>query len=140
MTGDTWISDLRTFALECLAADRYPQDYHTWKLFTCEACGGDTFAVTVEHHTGSKRGDFKGLIWGDCEACGHRQQLFGFTGAHRKHLRDEAPACRCGSRAFAVGECERIEGEEGLMGFFDEGVVVGQCRHCGGFRAFVYTD
>lgn len=140
MTGDTWISDLRAFALERLAADRYPQDYHIWKLFTCEACGAEGFAVTIEHHTGSKKGDFKGVIWGDCAACGRRQRLFRFTGEHRQRLRDEAPACTCGGRAFGVGECERIEGDEGLPGFFDEGVVVGQCRQCGQNQAFVYTD
>lgn len=140
MTGDTWISDLRAFALECLAADRYPQDYHTWQLFTCKACGGATFEVTIEHHTGSRKRDFKGVIWGDCTACGRRQRLFRFTGEHRQPLRDEEPACRCGGRAFAVGECERIEGDEGLAGFFDEGVVVGHCRQCGRNQAFAYTD
>jgi hypothetical protein len=140
MTGKIWISDLRAFALDCLAADRYPQDVHTWTLFKCDVCGADTFTVTIEHHTGSKKGNFRGVIWGACEGCGRRRRLFRFTGQHREWLRDEEPACTCGSRAFAVGESERIEGDEGLAGFFDEGVVVGQCRRCGRNKAFVYTD
>ena len=41
---------------------------------------------------------------------------------------------------FSFGECERFEGDEGLMGFFDEGIVVGQCARCGQNRVFVYTD
>jgi hypothetical protein len=55
-------------------------------------------------------------------------------------LREEKPACECGNITFIVGECERIEGNEGVMGFFDEGVVVGKCSRCGRMRAFVYTD
>ncbi len=136
----TPVSDLEAFAKECIAADRYPHDYHTWRLFTCDACGGEAFEVTIEHHTGSKRGDFKGVIRGACAECGHGQRLFAFTGEHRKPHREESPACGCGNRSFLVGECERIEGEEGLMGFFDEGVVVGRCVRCGRNHAFVYTD
>ena len=34
----------------------------------------------------------------------------------------------------------RIEGDEGVMGFFDEGVVVGKCSNCGRNRVFVHTD
>jgi hypothetical protein len=134
------VAGLRAFARECLAADRYPQDRHTWRLFTCEACGAGSFAVVLEHHSGSKTGDFKGVIWGTCQACGRRQQLFRFTGEHRQRLRNEAPACRCGGQTFCVGEYERIEGDGGLVGFFDEGVVVGQCCQCGRSQAFVYTD
>jgi hypothetical protein len=39
-----------------------------------------------------------------------------------------------------VGECERIEGDEGLMGFFDEGVVAGMCAQCQRNRVLVETD
>jgi hypothetical protein len=66
--------------------------------------------------------------------------VFSFTGHHRKRLRDERPACTCGKTSFLAGECERIEREDGMMGFFDEGVVVAKCSHCGLNRALVYTD
>jgi hypothetical protein len=36
--------------------------------------------------------------------------------------------------------CERIEGEEGIPGFFDEGVIVGKCILCNRNMAFVFTD
>jgi hypothetical protein len=55
-------------------------------------------------------------------------------------MRDEKPKCKCGHEQFYVGECERIERDEGVMGFVDEGVVVGKCFRCGRNRAFVYTD
>jgi hypothetical protein len=98
------------------------------------------FALTIEHHTGSRKGDFKGRILGQCSGCSQAIRIFSFTGEHRKPLREEKPACRCGHRLFFVGECERIERDEGLLGFFDEGVVVGQCADCGRNRALVYTD
>jgi hypothetical protein len=41
---------------------------------------------------------------------------------------------------FVVCECERFEGDEGVFGFFDEGVVVGKCLECGCNRVMVYTD
>ena len=66
--------------------------------------------------------------------------FLSFTGDHRRCEREERPVCECGSVHFLVGECERIEGEEGMLGFFDEGVVVGQCLTCGCTRAFVYID
>jgi hypothetical protein len=39
-----------------------------------------------------------------------------------------------------VAEYERIERDDGMIGFFDEGVVVGKCSRCGRNRALVYTD
>jgi hypothetical protein len=63
-----------------------------------------------------------------------------FTGKHRTPLREENPSCTCGHAAFVVAEMERIERDDGLMGFFDEGVVVGQCAHCGKNQALVRTD
>jgi hypothetical protein len=98
------------------------------------------FELTIEHHTGSKRGDFKGIIWGDCTVCGAKKRVFSFTGNHRTPLREEKPSCTCGHAAFVVAECERIEREDGMMGFFDQGVVVGQCAQCGRHRALVHTD
>jgi len=48
------------------------------------------------------------------------ERAFSFTGEHRKRLREEKPVCKCGHKGFLVGECERVEGDEGLMGFFGE--------------------
>lgn len=140
MNHQTWLSDLEAFAKREIAAHRYPDDYHIFTTFKCDVCGAVPFVLTIEHHTGSKQGDFKGIIWGECTACGSRKRVFSFTGEHRKQLREEKPACGCGNSSFLVGECERIEGDEGLMGFFDEGVVVGKCSQCGQNRALVHTD
>jgi len=140
MRGREYLSGLEAFAKDCLSANRYPTDHHPFSLFKCPVCGLVPLEVVIEHHTGSKEGDFKGVIIACCSECGGEESIFGFTGAHRKRLRDEKPVCECGSRQFYVGECERIEGEEGLPGFFDEGVVVGQCASCGRKKAFVYVD
>jgi hypothetical protein len=67
-------------------------------------------------------------------------RLFTFTGDSRQKLRDERPECECGGRSFIVGLCERIEGEQGIPGFFDEGVIVGKCTLCNRNKAFLYTD
>jgi hypothetical protein len=140
MGHQTRLSDLEAFAKEQIAADRYPEDDHFFRLLVCDTCGVIPFEITIEHHTGSTEGDFRGVIWGECAACGCRTRLFGFTGAHRKRLREDEQVCACGSTTFLVGECERIEGEQGLAGFFDGGVVVGKCARCGRKRAFVHTD
>jgi hypothetical protein len=133
-------AELEAYARARIAADRYPGDHHVFHLFRCDACGVAPFALTIEHHTGSRQGDFKGIIWGECAICGSRKRLFSFTGAHRARLRDEKPVCRCGQASFYAGECERIEGDAGLAGFVDEGVVVGKCAHCGRKRVLAYTD
>ena len=140
MKDQTTLSDLEAFAKDRIAADRYRSDHHFFRPFTCDACGVVPFEMTIEHHTGSKKGNFKGMIWGECAECGSGKRLFSFTGEHRKRLREEKPVCECGNASFLAGECERIEGDEGLMGFFDEGVVVGKCSRCGRNRALVYTD
>jgi hypothetical protein len=136
----TPFSDLERYARKCIAAHDYPTDYHRFRLLGCSSCGAVPLALTIEHHTGSTKGDFKGLILGRCSECGSQERIFSFTGAHRRRLRDETPACQCGSAYYLVAECERIEGDEGLPGFFDEGVVVGRCSQCGRNRALVYTD
>ena len=140
MKHEVSLSDLVAFARKRIAAHRYPDDTHFFTPYRCETCGVVPFQVTVEHHTGSKEGNFKGMIWGECSECGSRKRVFSFTGEHRKRLREEKPACGCGNASFLVGECERIEGDEGVMGFFDEGVVVGKCSHCGRNRTLVHTD
>ena len=140
MKRQTSLSDLEAFARKHIAAQRYPDDYHFFTPFKCDACGVVPFELTIEHHTGSKKGNFKGVILGECTECGSRKRLFSFTGNHRERLRGEKPVCRCGNESFLVAECERIERNEGVMGFFDEGVVVGKCSHCGRNRALVDTD
>lgn len=134
------LSSLEAFARKCIAAHRYPDDYHFFTPAKCPACGVVPLELTIEHHTGSKQGDFKGVIFAQCSECGGEKRIFSFTGKHRKPLREEKPACQCGNVYFLVGECERIERDEGGLGFFDEGVVVGKCSRCGRNRAMVYTD
>ncbi len=140
MKHQTALSDLEAFAKKSIAAQRYPNDFHFFTPFKCDDCGVVPFELTIEHHTGSKERNFKGKIFALCSECGSRKRVFSFTGEHRKRLREEKPACKCGHEGFLVGECERIEGDEGLMGFFDEGVVVGKCSRCGRNRVLVYTD
>lgn len=96
--------------------------------------------LRIEHHTGSVKGDFKGVIHAECSVCGCEARVFSFTGEHRNVLRVERPTCDCGNRTFLSGVMERIEGDEGLPGFFDEGVIVAQCVACGRLTALVYTD
>ena len=134
------LSGLFGFARECLAAGRHPRDRHTFTVLTCPDCGVEPLALRIEHHTGSTECDFKGVIFGRCPACDHERPIFSFTGEHRKPVRDERPLCDCGHGYFLVANVERIEGDEGLPGYFDEGVIVGGCPLCGRYRAFVYTD
>lgn len=132
--------ELDVFAKQCINSQNYPDDYHNFTLYTCNSCGSSTFKLTIEHHTGSEEWNFRGIIWGECAECGYLMRLFTFTGAHREKFREEHPVCDCGSRIFLAGQCERIEGENGIPGFFDEGVAVGKCNSCNRNQAFVYTD
>jgi hypothetical protein len=132
--------ELGDFARECINSQAYPDDYHNFSIFTCNSCKSSNFRLTVEHHTGSVESDFKGIIWGECSECGYLMRLFTFTAPHRKLLKEERPACQCGSYSFTVGLCERIEGEQGIPGFFDEGVIVGKCTECSLNKVIVYTD
>jgi hypothetical protein len=134
------VSNLEKFARKRLAAEDYPTDHHPFTLFRCSSCGVVPLALTIEHHTGSRKGDFKGLIFGRCSGCGAEQRIFGFTSARRKPVRQEKPVCRCGNASLWVAMMERIEGEHGLPGFFDEGVIVGQCSQCGRRVVLVCTD
>ena len=140
MKHQTTLSDLEAFAKKSIAAERYPNDYHFFTPYKCDDCGVVPLELTIEYHTGSKKGNFRGEIHSLCLECGSRKCAFSFTGAHRKRMREEKPACECGHKGFLVAKCERIEGDEGIMGFFDEGVIVGKCSACGTIRAFVYID
>jgi len=134
------LSELEAYARKQITAERFPNDLHTIKLAKCANCGVVPMELTIEHHTGSKKQNFRGVIRGQCAQCGSQNRIFSFTGEHRKPEREEKPTCKCGNPWFIVCECERIERDEGLPGFFDEGVVVGKCSECGKNRTFVYTD
>ena len=134
------LSELEDFAMECIHHQEHPGDIHTFKLFRCNDCKSEVLKLTIEHHSGSEEWDFKGIIWGECADCGYLNRLFTFTGDSRKAIREERPVCECGSRNFRVGLCERTEGEQGIPGFFDEGVIAGQCILCHRNRAMAYTD
>ena len=140
MTSQTELSDLERYAGKCIAAHRYPNDVHMFSAKKCPTCGVAPLELTIEHHSGSKKKNFRGVILGKCTKCNNTTRIFSFTGDHRTPVREEKPICKYGSAYFLVGECERIERDEGLLGFFDEGVVVGKCIECGTNRAFVYTD
>lgn len=140
MKSQQSLSNLEAYARKQIAAERYPNDIHTIKLAKCARCGVVPLKLTIEHHTGSRKKNFRGVIMAECSQCEDQTRIFRFTGAHRKPEREEKPKCKCGNTRFIVCECERIERDEGMPGFFDEGVVVGKCSECGKNRAFVYTD
>jgi hypothetical protein len=134
------LAPLEDFAKQCINSQNYPDDIHNFIVYNCSSCKSSLFKITVEHHTGSEEWNFRGIIWGECSDCGYMMRLFTFTGDHRDKLRDERPECECGNRSYMAGQCERIEGEKGIPGFFDEGVIVGKCTTCNRNRVFVYTD
>jgi hypothetical protein len=134
------LSELDVFAKQCINSQAYPDDNHNFSIYSCNSCKSSTFKVSIEHHTGSTEWDFKGIIHGECAECGYLMPLFTFTGTHRQKLKEEHPECECGGRIFTVGLCERYEGEQGIPGFFDEGVIVGKCSLCTRNQAFVFTD
>jgi hypothetical protein len=134
------LAKLEAIALDRMEAHRYPDDHHRFRPFRCKSCGPVPLILTIEHHTGSRQADFKGLIFARCTECEAEDRVFGYTGSHRKPLRRTIPRCKCGSEQFYAAECERIEGGGGLAGFFDEGIVVGICSQCGRPQAFVFTD
>jgi len=140
MKSNNDLSDLEKYAGKCIAAHRYPNDVHMFSAKKCPTCRIVPFELTIEHHSGSKKKNFRGVIFGTCTRCNNTARIFSFTGDHRTSEREEKPVCKCGGVHFLVGECERIERDDGLLGFFDEGVVVGKCVECGSNRAFVYTD
>ena len=134
------LTELDEFARDCINADNHPKDDYFFSIYQCHSCKGNSFRLTIEHHTGSEEWNFKGIIWGECNNCGYLGRLFTFTGEHRKWLREERPVCDCGNRSFITGQCERIEGEQGIPGFFDEGVIVGKCCSCNRNKSFVFID
>ena len=140
MNDQVSLSDLEAYAKKRIAAHRFPNDFHTFVMYKCDTCGVVPLRLAVEHHTGSKKSSFRGVIHGVCSECASVKRVFSFTGQHRERIREEIPKCKCGHDQFFVGECERIERDDGMMGFFDEGVVVGKCPNCNRKRTFVHTD
>ena len=132
--------DLERFALDRLHAADYPSCSHPYREFRCATCGPVPVAVTLEHHSGSEWGDFKGVVHGRCTGCDATRVLFGFTGSGRRLESEERPVCPCGSTAFFAGMGERYEGTDGIPGFFDEGVIVAKCAACGGNAVLAWTD
>ena len=132
MADNTALMGLEAYARKCIAAHRYPNDYHFFRPTKCSTCGVVPVELTIERHTGSRKEDFKGVIIARCSVCEVETRFLSFTGDHRRWEREERSVCECGSVHFLVEECERIER--------DEGVVVGQCLTCGCTRAFVYID
>ena len=140
MYPDSIVTELSDFSREKLNSKDYPDYIHNFTLFECSSCKSSVFRLTLEHHTGSEECNFRGVIWGTCKACGYLMRLFTFTGNHRERQREERPECECGNRSFLSGQCERIEGEKGIPGFFDEGVIVGKCDECGCKKSIVFYD
>lgn len=140
MDSNELSDQLEDFAKQSINSQNYPDDIHNFILYKCSACKSSLFQLTVEHHNGSEEWSFKGIIWGECTECGYLMRLFTFTGDHRSKLREERPGCECGNRTFMTGQCERTEGENGIPGFFDEGVIVGNCTVCNRNRIIVSTD
>ena len=131
---------LEDFAKECIRSNNYPEHDHNFIMFSCNSCKSSAFKLTIEHHTGSEDWNFRGIIWGECSECGYLMRLFTFTGEHREKIREERPECDCGNRTFLAGECDRTEGEHGIPGFFDEGVIAGKCTSCNRNKAIVFID
>lgn len=134
------LDSLREFALAAIAADRFPRDEHRLRSLACATCNVTPQEVSVEHHSGDRPGDFHGVVHGRCTTCGEESTLFSITGQHSQLLRQEEIRCRCGQNGWWLVICDRIEGEDGLPGFFDEGVVVGRCASCGYQHVVVAYD
>lgn len=133
-------AELAQFARKCLGYAGASEARFEFRSFHCPSCLGAEFVVVVEHHTGSRPANFRGKIRGRCLACGSEAQLYSFTGRRRRLLRETPVVCNCGQELFVVGEGERFEDEEGLPGFFDEGVVVARCIGCGRNHVVVEID
>ena len=138
--GPFSMEKLEAFARDKIRADLYPKDNHPFKVLSCSGCGFSPFSLTVEEHEGSETGDFMGVIRGVCWSCGVEEVLFSCTGGSGRIIQVEKPKCECGKGWFWLAILERYEGEGGLPGFFDEGVIVGQCARCGANRVMAETD
>ncbi len=130
--------ELKGFAEKRINAAAYQEDCtHSFDMFQCSACGGTTFAVTIERNESDSQGDFHGVLRTTCASCGRVEEKLriereGFA----KVTGTESPRCDCGGARFHVALFERWEN----WGFFDEGTVVALCDSCGAKRPLVDTD
>ena len=140
MTNKLSLAKLEKFAKNKLDAHRFPNDRYTFRPAHCANCGVMPVTLEIEHHTGSSKDNFRGIIRATCSNCGDQFRFLSFTGEHRKPEFVESPKCVCGNVVFLTAESERYEGDDGLPGFFDEGVVAGQCAECGRHQLIISTD
>lgn len=131
---------LKQWAREELAAEHYPQAACVFRELPCPHCGGGPLSLEVEPHSGSRAGSFRGAIFGQCAHCGGASRLWYFSGEHRRALARTAVSCACGKGLFLAAEAERVEGHDGLPGFFDEGLVAAVCVGCGKVQTVVEVD
>lgn len=131
---------LHRFALERLDAARHPKSSHPYKEYECKECGSGTWEVVLDHDPGSDWRDFNGFVVGRCTRCHEYAALFAFFAPDRRCGSEEYLSCPCGSTRFSVAMCERYEGDDGIPGFFDEGVIVGKCADCKRNAVFAFTD
>lgn len=132
---------LEKFARKVLQANKYPQNPHIFKILNCKTCGPiDGLTVHIEHHTGSSKEDFKGKITAKCHNCKKKQILVSFTGPSRKKIAEDIVVCPCGNQKFLIGEFERFSDSQELVGFFEEGIIVGECDQCQHHQVLAQTD
>ena len=131
---------LREYADRVLNSKAFPNDIHIFQIYRCSICGENEFKTAIEHHTGSTKGNFRGIITGECFKCQTLKELLRFTGEHRKVERGSIISCECGNIAMTIGYMERIEENDGIPGFFDEGAAVGTCLKCGNRITIALTD
>lgn len=134
------MNNLENFAQKALNAEEYPDCDHVFSFFKCSNCENRKLKLNLEHHTGSSKEDFKGKIFGFCPECQKTSEIFSFTGDHRSPEHTENPACKCGNTVFVSAQLERFENDESMPGFFDEGVIVGECCNCGEQTILAFTD
>lgn len=109
-------TSLKAYAEASLKAHRHPDADHQFRIFVCPSCEAQgPFEITLDHHSGSREGDFRGEIQADCARCDSRGRIFSFSGPTRTFIRSETPSCDCGAGQFFVAECERHEGSRACL-------------------------
>lgn len=131
---------LEAFTRERLGAEHYPEDEHRLTRLTCERCGEQPYEIYITFHAESQPYDFHGILYGRCAVCGEWQVLFSVTGEAPRTVRRESPVCVCGGKRFYLAMLERYEGANGFAGWFDAGVIAGQCATCGQHLELLRTD
>ncbi len=138
-------NELEEYAKEQINAAAYPEDVHNCIIFRCDTCRMVIpFSVTISYSVACDKNrpslDFAGTVFGTCSQCGLSIILFSIKRNNQPEEERERPTCSCGSDTYIVCLCERYEGSSGFEGFFDEGVIAGECAVCGTHRTFLFTD